>query len=333
MNQNEIKEDNFAEFMSRVKSYYLVVDKNTAAPLSSVDGRFHFYSLKKHGERFLGLFSSERLCLAPIPIEKIEKLILSSGRTDGAPEVEPGNCPYEVRENRNGALCIMLTDFNVVVAEFAKGTNVDAKKIGQYLAAAPHAQLISQPTEVFLWVDAKQEPPPDGWEGQYRVDGRSELGVKRQVLSAMKLFPKLTVEWQKRAITAAPAKLSAAISLLEKYEAWDAEIVANDDCWPRTGNCPAMTEELHEKWVALKDERNIVLGREGDAPQRPAPADHKPLTEKERKLVLFKLEAHGETTALAEKIHHRDVRNDRFWELTEAYLKAGRELMKFIEDK
>jgi hypothetical protein len=56
----------------------------------------------------------------------------------------------------------------------------------------------------------------------------------------------------------------------------------------------------------------------------------KPLTDKERELIKFKIEAHGFHNAMEERLFPSKLCNERFHELRQKYLEAERELSDFI---
>lgn len=56
-------------------------------------------------------------------------------------------------------------------------------------------------------------------------------------------------------------KLKRAIALLEKYEALEAEIIMNDECWMTNSGLPEFTQEQWDKVMELQGERNQILER------------------------------------------------------------------------
>lgn len=56
-------------------------------------------------------------------------------------------------------------------------------------------------------------------------------------------------------------KLKRAIALLEKYEALEADIVMNNECWMTASGLPEFTQDQWDKVIELQGERNEILER------------------------------------------------------------------------
>lgn len=66
---------------------------------------------------------------------------------------------YEVKERGDGSRCIYLADHDVVLAEFARGTKVDAENIGRILAS--HSELFEACQMMRRWMDLQNEDDPE----------------------------------------------------------------------------------------------------------------------------------------------------------------------------